>query len=56
MKLMIWIGITVDGTIGGWVGALVDHGNWFGVWSLMLSGVGSLVGVWMGYKIGKLYF
>ena len=51
MKLMITTGI-----VGGWLGALMDGGNWLGGWSILLSGVGSLVGIWAGYKAGKYYF
>jgi len=56
MKLMIWIGIAIGGTIGGFIGAVFDHGNWFGAWSIIVSGIGSLVGLWLGYKVGKAYF
>lgn len=53
---MIFIGITIGGTIGGWVGAvLFDGGNWFGLWSIFLSGVGSLAGVYGGYKAGQYF-
>jgi hypothetical protein len=50
MKLMILIGATVLGSLGGWLGAMLDHGNWLGGWSIALSTVGSLVGIWVGYK------
>ena len=50
MKLMIFIGIAVFGTIGSWLGALMDHGNWFGAWSILLGAIGSIFGVWVGYK------
>jgi uncharacterized membrane protein YfcA len=53
MKLMITLGIVVFGTIGGWIGALMDHGNWFGFWSLLLSTIGSIAGVWIGYRVGQ---
>lgn len=53
MKMMIFIGITVFGTLGGWIGAIMDHGNWLGLISLFLSTVGSLVGIWIGYKAGQ---
>jgi membrane protein DedA with SNARE-associated domain len=56
MKLMIWIGILVGGTVGGFIGGMLDHGNLLGTWSIILSTVGSLVGVLAGYKIGKAYF
>lgn len=55
MKLMIWIGITAGGLIGGWLGGLFDHGNMLGGWSILLGAIGSLVGVWAGYKVGKNY-
>ena len=50
---MIFVGITLFGTIGGWIGAVMSHNNWFGVWSLVLSTVGSLFGVWAGYKAAQ---
>ena len=53
MKLMITLGIIVCGTIGGWLGAAMDHGNWFGLLSLFLSTVGSFVGIWVGYKASQ---
>ena len=53
---MIWIGIVVGGIAGGWIGALLAHGNWFSLTSILISGIGSLAGVWAGYKIGKNYF
>jgi hypothetical protein len=56
MKLMITVGIFLGGTVGGWLGALLDHGNWLGGWSILFSGIGSIIGVWAGYKAGKRYF
>ena len=53
MKLMIFIGIFVLGTVGSWLGAMVSHGNWFSVWSILLGAVGSLAGVWAGFKAGQ---
>jgi uncharacterized membrane protein YeaQ/YmgE (transglycosylase-associated protein family) len=54
MKLMIFLGITIFGTVGGWIGAsLFDHGNWFGAISILLSTIGSFFGVWIGFKAGK---
>lgn len=53
MKLMIFLGIAIVGTFGSWLGAAMDHGNWFGGWSILLGTVGSFAGVWVGYKIGQ---
>ncbi len=53
MKLMIFIGIGVVGTLGSWLGAVMSHGNWLGGWSILLGTVGSFVGIWAGYKVGQ---
>ena len=50
---MITIGVTIFGTIGGWIGALMTHNNWLSGWSILLGGVGSIAGVWAGYKAGQ---
>jgi hypothetical protein len=55
MKTLIWIGIMAGGSLGGWIGALMTGGDWFSLTSILLSGVGSLVGIWAGYKVGKAY-
>ncbi|HUC88089.1 MAG TPA: hypothetical protein VMR95_02985 [Candidatus Binatia bacterium] len=56
MKLMISLGILIGGTIGGWIGELMTKGNWFSMTSILLSGVGSIAGIWAGYKITKKIF
>jgi uncharacterized membrane protein YeaQ/YmgE (transglycosylase-associated protein family) len=53
MKLFIFIGITVGGILGGWLGAMMDGGNSFGGWSILLGTIGSFVGLWAGYKAGR---
>ena len=53
MKLLILVGLTLVGTLGGWLGAALDHGNWFGVWSILLGAAGSFLGIWVGYKAGQ---
>ena len=50
---MIFIGVTLFGTIGGWLGAAMDHGNWLGGWSILLGAVGSFFGIWAGYKAAR---
>ncbi len=52
---MIWIGITLGGLVGSWVGALMDGGNYLGGWSLFLGAIGSFIGLWAAYKLGKNY-
>ncbi|HET8709157.1 MAG TPA: hypothetical protein VFL85_02650 [Candidatus Saccharimonadales bacterium] len=55
MKLMIWLGIMIGGGIGGWLGAAMTHGNWMSAASILLSGAGSIAGIWAGYIFGKNY-
>jgi hypothetical protein len=55
MKLLIYVGLTIGGLIGGWLGAALDHGNYFGAWSILLGAAGSIVGIWAGFKIAKNY-
>lgn len=52
---MIFLGVTIIGGIGSWLGALMDHGNYLGGWSILLGAVGSFLGIWVGYKIGSQY-
>ena len=52
---MIWVGILVGGTVGGLIGSVLDRGNMLGLWSIILSTVGSLAGLWVSYKLGKTY-
>ena len=50
--MLIYIGITLGGIIGGLIGSKIDGG--LGAWSLLLGGlVGPGLGLWAGYKISK---
>lgn len=53
-KTLVWIGVTVGGLLGSWLGSALDHGNIFGAWTLLLGTVGSIVGIWAGYKLGNM--
>jgi hypothetical protein len=52
-KHYIYIGILIGSTVGGWLGSLLDHGNFLGVWGILLSGVGGILGIWAGYTLGN---
>ena len=49
-KLCIFIGVTVGGYAGWAVGDMFDLGF---LWAFVLSGVGSIVGVWAGWKLAQ---
>lgn len=53
MKRLIYFGVAVGGTLGSWLGSLLDNGDFLGIWGIVLGAVGSFIGVWAGYKIGK---
>ena len=55
MKLMIFLGIAIFGTIGGWIGAAASGGNWLSPWSILLSTVGSFFGIYAGLKAGQYF-
>jgi len=52
-KHLIYLGIFIGGTVGGLLGSWLDHGNGLGAWTLILSTVGSVIGLWAGYRMGN---
>lgn len=50
-KLLIFIGMTIFSAIGWWLGAKVGFMTAF-----FLSGLGSIVGIIVGWKIARDYF
>ncbi len=53
-KHLIYLGIFFGSTAGSWIGSMFDHGNFFGLWGILLGAVGSFAGVWVGYRLGNL--
>lgn len=51
----MFLGVTIGGTVGGWLGAAMTHGNWFSLPSILLGVVGGIAGVWAAYKIDQNY-
>lgn len=41
--------VLITSTIGSWIGAVMDHGNWFG-WTSSILGV---IGLVAGYLIAR---
>ena len=55
MQGLIWIGLFVGTTIGGYLPTLWGAG-FLSVQSVLLSAVGGIFGIWAGYKVGRNYF
>lgn len=49
-RLLIWVSIIIGSTIGGIIPELWGAGM-FSCLSLLLSGIGALVGLWIAFKI-----
>lgn len=52
-KTYIWIGIIVGGIVGGALGGALDHGNVIGLWGILMSGIGSIAGIFIAYKLSN---
>ena len=50
-KLLIFVGMMIFSSIGWWLGAKVGFMTAF-----FLSGLGSIVGIFVGWKIARDYF
>ena len=54
MKLCIFAGTTVFGIAGGLLATALGMDT-FSLGSFLLSGVGSVLGVWVGWKVAQHY-
>ncbi len=51
-KTWVWIGMFAGSTIGSYIPALWGD-SFLSFSSVLLSGIGALIGVWLGFKIGQ---
>ena len=52
-KTLIWIGLILGSTGGGYLPTLWG-GELISFWSVILSALGGIVGIWLGYRLGEL--
>lgn len=52
-KQYITFGVLIFSTVGAWLGSMLDNGNLFGIWGILLGAAGGLAGIWLGYKLGN---
>lgn len=50
---MIYVGASIGGLIGGYIPVLLWHANPLSGWSLVGGLIGTMVGIYPGYKIGQ---
>lgn len=53
IKTLIFIGMMIGSIIGGYIPSLWGA-DIFSMWSLVLSAVGGLLGIWAGFKLGNM--
>ena len=53
-KSLIWIGMTVGGTVGGYLPVLWGD-SYFSFMSVLLTAVGSLAGVYAGFRLANYF-
>lgn len=52
---MIYIGAGIGGLIGAYIPVMFGDSNPFSGWSLLCSGLGTIVGLWAGYQAGQYF-
>jgi hypothetical protein len=51
-KALIWLGLTVGSAVGGYL-PLLWGGDLISFSAVLLSAVGGIVGIWLGYRFGE---
>jgi len=52
-KSLIMIGLVVGSTLGSYIPTLWGAG-WLSIASVLVGGIGGLLGIWAGYKVSRL--
>jgi hypothetical protein len=55
MKILITVSAGILGTLGAFIPYLWGDTNFLSGWSILFSALAGLLGIWVGYKIGKRY-
>lgn len=55
MGKYITLSIIIFSTVGGWLGSLITNGDWLSLASMLMSVVGALFGIWIGYWFYQNY-
>ncbi len=49
-KKVIYIGASIFGALGSYLGSLIDGGNLLGIWSILGGLVGGMLGIYLAFK------
>lgn len=52
MKKLVWIGMLIGSSIGGFIPTLWGAG-FLSFSSIILTAVGGMIGIWVGYKLSQ---
>jgi ABC-type phosphate transport system permease subunit len=52
MKKAIWWGMSIGGTVGGYIPALWGD-SWISFWSLLLGALGAMAGIYIAFKLTR---
>jgi uncharacterized membrane protein len=53
LKILIYIFASIGGLAGAYVPAIFGNNNMLSGWSLLCGFVGTIIGIWVGYKVGQ---
>jgi len=51
-RFLIWLGLFVGSAIGGYIPYLWGD-NFLSMWSVILTAVGGIIGIWVGFKLSN---
>jgi len=54
-KLIIYLSITIFGTLGSYIPVWFMRATFFNISSILVGGIGSILGLWIGFKLYKDY-
>lgn len=54
-KKLIWIGVTIGSVVGGYLPTLWGDSSFFSPASLLLGGLGAILGIFAAYKLGRQF-
>lgn len=51
-RTLVYLGMFIGGIIGGYIPTIFGA-SWFSYISVLASGIGAIIGVWIGYKLSQ---